>query len=158
MNKALRPRIACLFTGCILIALTALPIRAQKAAKSKPAPVATAEQRTARALESAKANPLDLHAFLVRMPKGDCSCANRKTPCRGPAPPARRSKSGKSVRRSRPFPAPTAGPRGSSSWRISLCYSPSPRLALPATWEPFLAPDCPEATQMQRSPLERAMR
>lgn len=28
------------------------------------------EQRTARALETARANPLDLHAFLVEMPKG----------------------------------------------------------------------------------------
>src|SRR5580693_3782868 len=30
----------------------------------------TAEQRTARALELARANPLELHAFLVDMPKG----------------------------------------------------------------------------------------
>ena len=30
----------------------------------------TAEQRTARALEIARANPLELHAFLVDMPKG----------------------------------------------------------------------------------------
>lgn len=31
---------------------------------------ATAEQRTARAFEAARANPLDLRAFLVAMPKG----------------------------------------------------------------------------------------
>src|SRR6266852_2418580 len=31
---------------------------------------ATSEQRTAQALEAARANPLDLRAFLVRMPKG----------------------------------------------------------------------------------------
>ncbi len=34
------------------------------------APPPTAEQRTAHAFEGARANPLDLHAFLVRMPKG----------------------------------------------------------------------------------------
>jgi len=39
----------------------------QSDAKSKPA---TAEQRTARALDTARGNPLDLRAFLVDMPKG----------------------------------------------------------------------------------------
>jgi len=70
MNKAHRPRVARWSISSVLLIFSALPICAQEAAKSKPAPVATAEQRTARALESAKANPLDLHAFLVRMPKG----------------------------------------------------------------------------------------
>lgn len=35
-----------------------------------PKPRTNPEQRTARALEVARANPLDLHAFLVDMPKG----------------------------------------------------------------------------------------
>jgi adenosine deaminase len=35
-----------------------------------PSAQVSAEQRTARALEMAKSNPLDLHAFLVEMPKG----------------------------------------------------------------------------------------
>ncbi len=35
-----------------------------------PSTRTTPEQRTARALETARANPLDLHAFLVDMPKG----------------------------------------------------------------------------------------
>src|SRR5882762_6780552 len=43
---------------------------AQTAAKSAAAERATPEQRAARAFEAARANPLDLHAFLARMPKG----------------------------------------------------------------------------------------
>jgi adenosine deaminase len=43
---------------------------AQTAATKTADPAATPEKRAARALESARANPLDLRAFLVRMPKG----------------------------------------------------------------------------------------
>jgi adenosine deaminase len=43
---------------------------AQTAAPKTAGAAATPEQRTARAFESARANPLDLRAFLVRMPKG----------------------------------------------------------------------------------------
>ena len=39
-------------------------------AKSQDKDRGTHEQRAERAFESARANPLDLHAFLVRMPKG----------------------------------------------------------------------------------------
>ena len=35
-----------------------------------PTPDGTSEQRAARAFEKARANPLELRAFLVRMPKG----------------------------------------------------------------------------------------
>jgi len=43
---------------------------AQTAAKEPAAATGTAEQRAARAYEAARANPLDLDAFLRRMPKG----------------------------------------------------------------------------------------
>jgi adenosine deaminase len=43
---------------------------AQTATAPAPAAHAASEQRTARALEVARANPLELRAFLVRMPKG----------------------------------------------------------------------------------------
>jgi len=43
---------------------------AQTAPKKAEADPGTPEQRTARAYETTRANPLDLHAFLVRMPKG----------------------------------------------------------------------------------------
>jgi adenosine deaminase len=45
------------------------PARAQ-APPSRGSAEQSGEQRTARALETAKSNPLDLHAFLVEMPKG----------------------------------------------------------------------------------------
>jgi adenosine deaminase len=46
-------------------------ISAAQTTAGKPAAAAgTAEQRAARAYEAARANPLDLEAFLVRMPKG----------------------------------------------------------------------------------------
>lgn len=71
MNKAHDiHRVALRHIAFILLIFIALPIFAQEAAKPKPAVAATAEQRTARALEAAMANPLDLRAFLVRMPKG----------------------------------------------------------------------------------------
>jgi adenosine deaminase len=43
---------------------------AQTPAKPAPAIAGTAEQRTSRAYEAARTNPLDLEAFLRRMPKG----------------------------------------------------------------------------------------
>jgi adenosine deaminase len=53
----------------LFLLLYSLPVPAQ----NPPSPSRnqfTAEQRTAHALENARANPLDLHAFLVDMPKG----------------------------------------------------------------------------------------
>jgi adenosine deaminase len=46
------------------------PVYAQTTAKKAAEGAGTAEQRTAHAYEAARANPLDLHAFLARMPKG----------------------------------------------------------------------------------------
>jgi adenosine deaminase len=45
-------------------------VRAQTAAKEPAGAAGPAEQRAARAYEAARANPLDLGAFLRRMPKG----------------------------------------------------------------------------------------
>src|SRR5882762_2834395 len=56
--------------GVALLLLWSPRICAQTAAKSAAAERATPEQRAARAFEAARANPLDLHAFLARMPKG----------------------------------------------------------------------------------------
>ena len=55
----------------VILALLCPPtIYAQTTAKNAAAARATPEQRAARALEAARANPLDLHDFLARMPKG----------------------------------------------------------------------------------------
>jgi adenosine deaminase len=43
---------------------------AQKSAATSPSAAATAENRTAHALDLARTDPLNLYAFLVRMPKG----------------------------------------------------------------------------------------
>src|SRR6267378_6596611 len=56
--------------GVALLLLWSPSVYAQTAAKSPAAERATPEQRAARAFEAARANPLDLHAFLARMPKG----------------------------------------------------------------------------------------
>ena len=58
--------------GAVLLLLLPVLIRAQTAAKAKESASAagTAEQRTARAYDAARAKPLDLEAFLRRMPKG----------------------------------------------------------------------------------------
>jgi adenosine deaminase len=65
-----RPKFSALARPCrvaVALALLFSPrIYAQTAAQSP----ATPEQRAARAFDAARANPLDLHAFLVRMPKG----------------------------------------------------------------------------------------
>src|ERR1700732_4326651 len=52
-----------------VLLLYSSPVLAQSAASTGRQPFA-AEQRTTRALENARANPLDLHTFLVDMPKG----------------------------------------------------------------------------------------
>ena len=58
-------------TAAALLILAMLPPAIAGAqAKKSAARKASAEQRAAKAFESAKANPLDLRAFLVRMPKG----------------------------------------------------------------------------------------
>jgi adenosine deaminase len=70
-------RAVLLLTAAMLCAGTAIPAQtAAPAAHAKSAPRAgtqaagTPEQRTARALEAARDNPLALRAFLVDMPKG----------------------------------------------------------------------------------------
>ena len=50
--------------------LFATPTLAQTSSPPLARKQSTAELRTARALENARANPLDLHAFLADMPKG----------------------------------------------------------------------------------------
>jgi adenosine deaminase len=57
-------------TALALVLLTPPSAWAQATAKANEAGKATPEQRTARALEAARVNPLELRAFLVRMPKG----------------------------------------------------------------------------------------
>jgi adenosine deaminase len=56
--------------GAALALLAPLIARAQTAAKAPAASSASAEQRAARAYDAARANPLELEAFLRRMPKG----------------------------------------------------------------------------------------
>src|SRR6267154_269014 len=56
--------------GVALLLLCSPSVYAQTAAKSSASERATPEQRAARAFEAARTNPLDLRAFLVRMPKG----------------------------------------------------------------------------------------
>ena len=56
--------------GAALFLLLPVFVRAQTPAKETAAAAGTAEQRAARAYEAARANPLDLEAFLRRMPKG----------------------------------------------------------------------------------------
>ena len=56
--------------GAGLLLLSSQGIYAQTAARKSAEGRSTPEQRAARALEAARANPLDLRNFLVRMPKG----------------------------------------------------------------------------------------
>ena len=63
---------AVFFKGCgifTFLLLCSLPVLAQNS-PSLARQQFMAEQRTARALENVRANPLELHAFLVDMPKG----------------------------------------------------------------------------------------
>src|ERR1700730_9262371 len=61
--------IAAIF-GVALLLLSAGAVCAQTTDRKSAGEVGAREQRTARAYEAARANPLDLHAFLARMPKG----------------------------------------------------------------------------------------
>jgi adenosine deaminase len=56
--------------GAGLLLLCSLGVHAQTATKKSAVMRATPEQRAERAFEAARANPLDLHNFLTRMPKG----------------------------------------------------------------------------------------
>src|ERR1700693_4058589 len=55
---------------CALLLLNTAPVPAQIRSRGLAREQFAAEQRTAQALENARANPLELHAFLVEMPKG----------------------------------------------------------------------------------------
>jgi adenosine deaminase len=71
MPRATRPRIPLIVSiGAALFLFLPVIVSAQSAAKETAAAAGTAEQRAARAYETARANPLDLEAFLRRMPKG----------------------------------------------------------------------------------------
>jgi len=59
-----------LLIGAALLLLVPPMVPAQDLAKKTSAPAGTAEQRAIRAYEAARANPLELEAFLRRMPKG----------------------------------------------------------------------------------------
>ena len=58
------------FTVLALLLLAAISAVAQKPATTSPSTISTAENRTAHALDLARTDPLNLYAFLVRMPKG----------------------------------------------------------------------------------------
>ena len=62
----------CRIVSALLLGCAAAFLAQTSFAQSAPekTSAATSEQRTAQALEAARANPLDLRAFLVRMPKG----------------------------------------------------------------------------------------
>ena len=65
------PRIPMLVpVGAAVLLILPLHVSAQATAKKVSGSTGTAEQRTTRAYEAAHANPLDLEAFLRRMPKG----------------------------------------------------------------------------------------
>lgn len=59
-----------LLLGLILLVLVPIALGAQGEAKPPATKGGTSEQRAERALENARANPLDLRAFLARIPKG----------------------------------------------------------------------------------------
>jgi adenosine deaminase len=68
-TKLLRVPLVAPILAWLFLFLPAI-VRAQSAAKETAAAAGTAEQRAARAYDAARANPLDLEAFLARMPKG----------------------------------------------------------------------------------------
>jgi adenosine deaminase len=71
MPRAKRLRVPLIVPiGAVLFLVLPVLVRSQTAAKEPVATAGTAEQRAARAYETARANPLDLEAFLRRMPKG----------------------------------------------------------------------------------------
>ena len=67
-NRPRVPRIA--LGGAALLLLLPVRICAQTPAKEPTPSAGTSEQRAARAYDAARANPLELEAFLRRMPKG----------------------------------------------------------------------------------------
>jgi adenosine deaminase len=69
-RKKFLPAVLIVASGAALTLLVPIHVSAQTAAKA-PAPGAgSAEQHAARAYDAARANPLELEAFLHRMPKG----------------------------------------------------------------------------------------
>lgn len=66
MSKELRLKFAAALCGLAIF----LPTATNAQMKKRAASAGSAEQRTARAFEKAGENPLELRAFLVRMPKG----------------------------------------------------------------------------------------
>src|SRR3984885_15147677 len=58
------------FTVLALLLLATISAFAQKPASTSPSTTSTAENRTAHTLDLARTDPLNLYAFLVRMPKG----------------------------------------------------------------------------------------
>jgi adenosine deaminase len=71
MEKSLSPAIRVHpFAILALLLIAAASAIAQKSAATSPSTSATAETRTAHALDLARTDPLNLYAFLVRMPKG----------------------------------------------------------------------------------------
>ena len=71
MEKRRSPVIgAHLFAILILLQLVSISAIAQKPAATSPSSASAAESRTAHALDLARTDPLNLYAFLARMPKG----------------------------------------------------------------------------------------
>src|SRR5215472_17381949 len=68
-TKGIARHSLCLPVSLALLFVPAIA-RYQAAASKAPASAASAEQRAARAYEAARTNPLELEAFLRRMPKG----------------------------------------------------------------------------------------
>jgi adenosine deaminase len=58
------------FTTLVLLLLAPISVVAQKPAATSPSSASTSENRTSHALDLARTDPLNLYAFLVRMPKG----------------------------------------------------------------------------------------
>ena len=58
------------FTILALLLLATISAVAQKPATTSPSTASAPENRTAHALDLARTDPLNLYAFLVRMPKG----------------------------------------------------------------------------------------
>ena len=69
VTKHLRIPLIALFGATLFLVLPSLAC-AQTAAKESAPTAGTPDQRAARAYDAARANPLDLEAFLRRMPKG----------------------------------------------------------------------------------------
>src|SRR3984885_2548557 len=58
------------FTVLVFLLLATISAVAQKPATTSPSTISTAENRTAHTLDLARTDPLNLYAFLARMPKG----------------------------------------------------------------------------------------